>query len=166
MADRPGLRPTGDRARETLFNWLGQRTIGARCVDLFAGTGALGLEAASRGAGAVDLVEKDRRLVRLIEDHTRSWPEIDKVRFIAADVLQWMVTQPGSYDLIFIDPPFDQSLHQAVLEGLTEHGLVKPGSLIYVECDVATDPVAKVTHPFQVTREKRQGGVMLRLLQV
>jgi len=166
VADSPGLRPTGDRARETLFNWLGQRTIGARCVDLFAGTGALGLEAASRGAGAVDLVEKDRQLVRLIEDHTRAWPGIDKVRFIAADVLHWMATQPGGYDLIFIDPPFDQSLHQSVLDALVEHGMLNPEALIYVECDAAEDPVAQASHSFRITREKRQGGVMLRLLKV
>jgi 16S rRNA (guanine966-N2)-methyltransferase len=114
----------------------------------------------------VDLVEKDRRLVRLIEEQTRSWQGIDKVRFIGADVLQWMATRPGSYDLVFIDPPFDQSLHQSVLDGLTEHGILKPESLVYVECDAGSDPVGKAEHSFRVVREKRQGGVMLRLLQV
>ena len=166
VADRPGLRPTGDRARETLFNWLGQRTIGTRCADLFAGTGALGLEAASRGAASVELVEKDRELIEGIRRHTETWPGIDKVRFLADDVLRWMSGRPGSYDLIFIDPPFDQSCHQTVLEGLSQFGLVKPGTLIYIECDAGADPVAEATHPFQVFREKRQGAVMLRLLQV
>src|SRR3954471_2992124 len=107
VADRPRLRPTPDRVRETLFNWLGQDLGGWRCVDAFAGTGALGLEAASRGAADVLLVESEGALV----DQLRAVIQrlaADQVRVQRGNALSVLATlPPASVDLVFLDPPFD-----------------------------------------------------------
>src|SRR6056297_986999 len=89
VPDLPGLRPSGDRTREVLFNWLQDRVRAARCLDLFAGTGALGLEAASRGAGSVVLVEQDRGLCRQLTEFAGQWPGGDVLTIVQADALRW-----------------------------------------------------------------------------
>src|SRR3978361_1083798 len=110
VADAPGLRPTPDRVRETLFNWLGQNLNGWRCVDAFAGSGALGFEAASRGAASVTLIERDRKLVaNLAQAKTRL--DATPLRIENADAMTWMARCPaGSFELVFLDPPFDSQL--------------------------------------------------------
>jgi len=161
VIDSPGLRPTGDRARETLFNWLGSRTIGARCLDLFAGTGALGFEAASRGASEVVLVEKDRRLVESLRTTTRAWPGAEVVRIEHADALSWINGQHGTFDLVFIDPPFGLDLQAEVLRHV-DH-LLKPGALVYLES--AHDQAQDLGDSFEELRFKEQGRVVMRLLR-
>ena len=122
VMDLPGLRPTTDRIRETLFNWLGQDLTGLRCLDLFAGTGALGFEAASRGASAVTLLEKDKKAhANLLKnfDLLKSSPATGSVEILQGDSLEFLKRQPDhSANLIFIDPPFQDSdlLNRAVLE--------------------------------------------------
>ena len=122
VLDLPGLRPTTDRIRETLFNWLGQDLTGLHCIDLFAGTGALGFEAASRGADAVVLLEKDKKAhASLVSNFTllRSSPVNGKVEILHRDSLEYLKQQTNhSSNLIFIDPPFQDSglLDQAVIE--------------------------------------------------
>src|SRR3954468_18347704 len=107
VADRPGLRPTPDRVRETLFNWLGQDLDGWRCVDAFAGTGALGLEAASRGAAQVLLVEQDPDLVATLRS-LKAKLSADTVEVRRANGLSVLKDLAGSnQDLVFLDPPFD-----------------------------------------------------------
>src|SRR5215217_1001462 len=103
VPDRPGLRPTPDRVRETLFNWLGQTLAGWRCVDAFAGSGALGFEAASRGAASVVLVERDRQLCRkLIE--TKARLKAESVQVENADAIAWLARSAGAaFDLVFLD---------------------------------------------------------------
>lgn len=133
VADRPGLRPTPDRVRETLFNWLGQDLAGWRVLDAFAGSGALGFEAGSRGAASVTLLERDPALAhRLRETATRLKADPQALRVEPADALRWMRSAPrGSFDLVFIDPPFDAGLHAAAIDAAGP--LLAPGGFVYVE---------------------------------
>jgi 16S rRNA (guanine(966)-N(2))-methyltransferase RsmD len=131
VGDQPGLRPTPDRVRETLFNWLGQDLSGLRCVDAFAGTGALGLEAASRGATEVLLIERDAGLFRqLLATKTRL--QANQLRIEQGDGVAWLRrVVPGSQDLILLDPPFDADLFEPALKAAVL-ALAAEGS-IYLE---------------------------------
>ena len=125
-----GLRPTPDRVRETLFNWLGQDLPGWRCLDLFAGSGALGFEAASRGAGQVVMIERDRAALEALEKNRRVLGA-NQVSILRADALAWLANNRDPFDLIFIDPPFDSGLADAVLAGVAPH--LKSGGYAYIE---------------------------------
>ncbi|MEZ5439034.1 MAG: 16S rRNA (guanine(966)-N(2))-methyltransferase RsmD [Lysobacteraceae bacterium] len=118
---RDGLRPSSDRVRETLFNWLQPVVPGARCLDLFAGSGALGFEAASRGAREVVMIERDRGLARSLVS-TAGRLKTDSVRVVEADALRWLQSPPADpaqrFDLAFLDPPFAADLWNAVVERL------------------------------------------------
>ncbi len=131
VADKAGLRPTPDRVRETLFNWLGQDLGGWRCADAFAGTGALGFEAASRGAAQVLLLERDPALVaRLLEAKVRL--KADTVELLRGDALLSLDRLPSySLDMVFLDPPFDSLHHEAALASAGR--VVKPGGWVYLE---------------------------------
>ncbi|WP_374604393.1 16S rRNA (guanine(966)-N(2))-methyltransferase RsmD [Arenimonas sp.] len=138
VPDRPGLRPTSDRVRETLFNWLQPALPGARVLDLFAGTGALGFEAASRGAGEVVLVERDPELARSLREQAARL-KADRVRVVAEDALAWLGRSPDlAFDLVFLDPPFAASLWQPAAAALAPW--LAPGALIYVECPRNVSP--------------------------
>ena len=131
VPDRPGLRPTSDRVRETLFNWLQPALRGARVLDLFAGTGALGFEAASRGAGEVVLVERDPGLAAGLREQAARL-KVGNLRVEAADALAWLGRAPGqAFDLAFLDPPFEAGLWQPAAVALAPW--LAPGALIYVE---------------------------------
>lgn len=131
VPDRPGLRPTSDRVRETLFNWLQDKVPGARVLDLFAGTGALGLEAASRGAASVVLVERDPGLAEALRGHVARF-KLDSARVVQADALTWLSGPPaGQFDLAFLDPPFDGALWEPAARALEPW--LAPGAWIYVE---------------------------------
>ena len=158
VADAPGLRPTPDRVRETLFNWLGQDLSGRRCLDAFAGAGALGFEAASRGAAEVVLVERDRRLAASLAETARRL-DATGVKVVTADALAWMAcAAPGSFDVVFLDPPFDSGLAApalaAALPLLSAHGVA------YVEGPV--DPAAPAG--WTVLRSGRAGAVRFGLV--
>src|SRR6185369_8115241 len=114
---RPGLRPTPDRVRETLFNWLGQDLSGLACLDLFAGSGALGFESASRGAARVVLVEKDRIALAELE---RSRLELgaSQVEIVRSDALIFLRQKNARFDVVFLDPPFRQNDLPAILADL------------------------------------------------
>lgn len=128
--DLPGLRPTPDRVRETLFNWLGQRLAGQRCLDLFAGSGALGFEAASRGARSVTLVERDRQAWAGLRA-TRELLAADQVELVLADGTAWLASCRDTFDLIFLDPPFQSGVLERVLpEAATR---LAPEGKIYAE---------------------------------
>ncbi|MBS1146237.1 MAG: hypothetical protein H6R08_413, partial [Proteobacteria bacterium] len=122
--------PTPDRVRETLFNWLGQDLPGWHCLDLFAGSGALGFEAASRGAERVVMIERDRAALEALEKN-RAVLGASQVSILRADALAWLANDRESFDLIFIDPPFDSGLAEGVLADLAVH--LKPGGQAYVE---------------------------------
>ncbi|MGY0634321.1 16S rRNA (guanine(966)-N(2))-methyltransferase RsmD [Luteimonas sp. A478] len=119
VADAPGLRPTSDRARETLFNWLQPVLPGARVLDLFAGSGALGLEALSRGAADALMVERDANLAQGLEETVQRLDAGAVARVVRADALQFLAAPlHGRFNLVFVDPPFDADLWQPVLAQL------------------------------------------------
>ena len=134
MHDVEVLRPTPDRVRETLFNWLQNFTEGAHCLDLYAGTGALGFEAASRGAASVVLVEKDRTLVDQLEKNIITL-EADNVKLEHADTLSWLQRCSQKFDLLFLDPPFDQGFVEKSCDLLREKGCLEKKGLIYIEAE-------------------------------
>jgi 16S rRNA (guanine966-N2)-methyltransferase len=139
--DLPGLRPSGDRIRETLFNWL-QPVIGnARCLDLFAGSGALGLEAASRGAAEVVLLDNAPRVVRQLEAN-RDLLGLTGVQVIQADALNWLEQDPRPFEVVFVDPPFAARLLGEVCLKLETRGWLTADTLIYLEDDVRHGVIA------------------------
>ena len=163
VADAPGLRPTPDRVRETLFNWLGQDLSGWRCLDAFAGSGALGFEAASRGASAVLLLERDRRLVRILTE-AKERLKADTLRVENADALAWMARRPAaSFELVFIDPPFDSDSIVPALDAALR--VVVEGGYIYLEAAHAFAPEAALQRGLRIHRQSRAGAVHFHLLQ-
>ena len=131
VADMPGLRPTPDRVRETLFNWLGQELTGWRVLDAFAGSGALGFEAASRGAADVVLLESDAALVRSLAG-VKARLKADTVQVIAVDALAWLARcAPERFELALLDPPFDANLFKRALAAAAP--TVAPGGFLYLE---------------------------------
>ncbi|WP_280154351.1 16S rRNA (guanine(966)-N(2))-methyltransferase RsmD [Piscinibacter sp. XHJ-5] len=163
VADAPGLRPTPDRVRETLFNWLGQDLAGWRCLDAFAGSGALGFEAASRGAADVLLLERDPQLVRSLQESQRRL-HADVVRVEAGDALAFMRrAAPESFELILLDPPFDQDLFEPALAAASR--LVVAEGFIYLEADRPFDEGGVAPLGLRVHRHARAGAVHFHLLQ-
>ncbi len=164
VPDLPGLRPTGDRSRETLFNWLQPHLPGARCLDLFAGSGALGFEAASRGAVHVDLVEIAPLAVSALVE-ARSLLGATQVEVHRANALDWLgALDSGSVDIVFVDPPFDSGLAVQVLQKLQHTGCVAPGGFVYVEA-AAQLPELVMQPPFELWREKVLGEVRMRVFR-
>jgi 16S rRNA (guanine966-N2)-methyltransferase len=163
VADKPGLRPTPDRVRETLFNWLGQDLTGWRCLDAFAGSGALGIEAASRGAAEVVLLERDRELVRSLVS-TCARLQATTVRVEQADALAWMARcPPHRFELIFIDPPFDAGLFEPALAAAAPR--VVDAGWAYLEAGQAYDAAALAALGWRLHRHARAGAVHAHLLQ-
>src|SRR6266513_792587 len=148
------IRPTPDRVRETLFNWLGTRTPGARALDLFAGSGALGLEALSRGASHVTFVEQDEAAVRAL---LAEWQAGD-ARVVRADALRYLAGEARPFDLVFLDPPFASELLGEAARLLEERHWLKPGALIYVEC-AARAGLPPLPAPWRALRAKQAGEV-------
>jgi 16S rRNA (guanine966-N2)-methyltransferase len=134
VPDRPGLRPTPDRVRETLFNWLGQRLDGLACLDLFAGSGALGFESASRGAARVVMVENDHAAFRALEEAHKTIG-FAPVELVLGDAFDYLQRGDSVFDLVFLDPPFRQNALAAALERLPRR--LAPRARVYVE---ATEP--------------------------
>ncbi|MDX1733170.1 MAG: 16S rRNA (guanine(966)-N(2))-methyltransferase RsmD [Halioglobus sp.] len=158
----PGLRPTGDRIRETLFNWLSPVIHDARCLDLFAGSGALGLEALSRGAAHCDFVDSSKRAAAQIGAHLQALQAsaAGTCHNQAADA--FLRTATGPYDVVFIDPPFESSLAPAACAALVDRALLAPGAMVYLETSAAAERPA-VPANWQLHREKTSGGVAFAL---
>jgi 16S rRNA (guanine(966)-N(2))-methyltransferase RsmD len=163
VLDKPGLRPTPDRVRETLFNWLGQDLTGWRCVDAFAGTGVLGLEAASRGAAHVLLVEQDAVLVQHLQDNVTRL-KADAASVQRGEAVSTLGRLPlGSVDLVFIDPPFDGPWFEPALKAATR--AVPVGGWIYLEAPVQWPAEALGALGLQCERHLKAGAVHAHLLQ-
>ena len=156
VPDRPGLRPSSDRVRETLFNWLQAKVPGARVLDLFAGTGALGFEAASRGAASLVLVERDPGLAEALRGNVARF-KLGAAQVVQADALAWLAGPPGpGFDLVFLDPPFEGTLWEPAAARLAPW--LAPGAWIYVECPLrlqAAWPPGWHLHREGQTREVR-----------
>jgi 16S rRNA (guanine966-N2)-methyltransferase len=164
VRDLPGLRPSGDRSRETLFNWLQAYVDGAVCVDLFAGSGALGLEAASRGAAEVILVEKLSVAARDLRDVLLVL-KADQVTVVESDALQWLQSCPAqSVDIAFVDPPFGLHLETRALELIRIQDCIRTGGFVYLETARAA-PLIVAGPGWETAREKTVGEVRLLLLK-
>ena len=163
--DAAGLRPSADRVRETLFNWLQMAIPAARVLDLFAGSGALGFEAASRGASSVVMVEKAKVAANALRDN-RDALATTAVQIIEADALIWLRRDAGKqrFDLVFLDPPFDANQHYEAAYTLAESGCLAPGALVYIE---SAEPLDEAMLPSNWTgrKIKRAGAVHSTLLQ-
>jgi 16S rRNA (guanine966-N2)-methyltransferase len=174
------IRPTPDRVRETLFNWLGARVPGARCLDLFAGSGALGLEALSRGAAQVTFVERDATTVRELRARLAEWgasgaqvEQGDALRFLERAPQPIATSQAGAapqghgapqgYDIVFLDPPFTSTTLAQVCQLLEERHWLSANALIYVETD-ARSGLPALPQTWEVTKAKQAGAVGYHLL--
>lgn len=158
FVDLPELRPTPDRVRETLFNWLQFSIVGTRCLDLFAGSGALGFEALSRGAATVTALETHATAIAALRDNASALGT-SALTIIPQDALRWLA-QPATqqFDLVFLDPPFAAGLHAQCCELLQRQRWLAPGAQVYIEAgeDLQTLPLPK---GWQLTRDKRAGEV-------
>jgi len=158
------IRPTPDRVRETLFNWLQPRIDQSRVLDLFAGSGALGLEALSRGAAQVTFVEKDRRAAAAIEDIASEWQE-PNARVVCESAIAWLKAPSNEplFDIVFLDPPYDSALLAEAAALLV--GKLAPDSRIYLERR-ARDPLPALPASWKELREGRAGEVGYHLFSV
>ena len=161
VPDAPGdvaLRPTPDRVRETLFNWLGHDLSGKSCLDLFAGSGILGFEAASRGAGPVVMVERDRRVFAALKQNAERLAGT-QIELRCADALKFAPAETAGFDLVFLDPPYGRGLLQQIAPSLAQ--LAKPGARLYVEAELALESLAE----FEVVKQGQAGQVFFHLLE-
>ena len=161
----PGLRPTSERIRETVFNWLAPTVHGARCLDLFAGTGALGLEALSRGAGEVVFIEKSivaakalRANVDLLEPAGADVRQADALEFVGT-------ADEAHFDVIFLDPPFATDMLGDLCRLLDKSSLLEAGSLVYLEDD-RTRPAFELPPGWRLLKSKNAGNVRYSLARV
>ena len=156
--DSPGLRPTPDRVRETLFNWLGQRLDGLACLDLFAGSGALGFEALSRGARRVVMVERDRKAIAALRASASSL-DAQGLEIIESDAVRYLERPRERFDVAFVDPPYAENLVPRVMQKLPQH--LSDGARVYAESDAALE----LTAPWRLLREDRAGAVRYYLCE-
>lgn len=163
VADRPGLRPTPDRVRETLFNWLGQDLTGWRCIDAFAGTGAIGFEAASRGAKEVTLVEQDSALVVQLK-RIQTQLQASATQIVRGDGVAALKHQdPASMDAVFIDPPFDSVLFEPAIQAAGR--AVALDGFVYLEAPTLWTDAQLAPMGLKVHRHLKAGAVHAHLLK-
>ncbi|WP_438971068.1 16S rRNA (guanine(966)-N(2))-methyltransferase RsmD [Methylophaga sp.] len=155
--DVEGLRPTGDRVRETVFNWLQPVLGGSRCLDLFAGSGALGLEAASRGASDVILVEADRQAWQQLKTNLTTL-QANQCQLIHGQAEQFLAAQAQPFDLVFIDPPYQLNLWTDIADLLTKKRLLRDGARIYLEYPSRQD-LPQLPESWHLFKEKQAGDV-------
>lgn len=162
-----GLRPTPDRIRETLFNWLAPKVIGAHCLDLFAGSGALGIEALSRGAEFVTLVDQNPKVVSYLREQL-ALLKIDNANAeVICQKIAFNIPTPSlpqrTYDIIFLDPPFHQNLVGPCCQWLAEHGYLAKNAYLYIEAEATLNPLPLSEHCTQL-RSKTAGQVGYHLI--
>ncbi len=158
VADAPGLRPTPDRVRETLFNWLGQDLDGLACLDLFAGSGILGFEAASRGADYVALVERAKAPFAALKKHAELF-DCPRIELFCCDALKFAPPPGRRFDVLFLDPPYGQGWLDQLVCRLDE--LAAPGARLYAEAEM---PLSRLGN-WSVVRQGRAGQVFFHLLE-
>lgn len=161
VIDSPGLRPSPDRIRETLFNWLQQEIVAARCLDLFAGTGALGFEALSRGAAEVIMVESNPGLVAALTKHAEMLASENHL-IQHADAIEWLKQGIKGFDIIFLDPPFDQGYIEKCCALIKQEALLNDRGMVYIESE------SDLTLPtgWIIKKETRAGQVKSVLLKL
>lgn len=161
VANQPGLRPTPDRVRETLFNWLAGSIGGARCLDLFAGTGALGFEALSRGARCAVMVEENKQLVRRLQT-SRAALAAASAEIFQAEALAWLGEPRDPFDIVFLDPPFHQDYVKKACALLVNRGHLAPSAYVYTETERGVPSPAP---GLKELKQARAGQVEYRLYQ-
>lgn len=163
VSESEGLRPTPDRVRETLFNWLQPYIAGARCLDLFAGTGALCLEALSRGAADVVMVEKAPPVAQRLRQHVERL-EATGAEVVLADAVEFLRRTPRAFDIVFLDPPFKSNLIENCAALVEARGWIKPGGHVYIE---APSQLKQLLLPaaWELIRSKKAGQVGYHLAQ-
>ncbi|MCF6776986.1 16S rRNA (guanine(966)-N(2))-methyltransferase RsmD [Thiotrichales bacterium 19X7-9] len=160
------LRPTADRIRETLFNWLQQDIIGSNCLDVFAGSGALGIEALSRGANACTFVEKSHRAYLQLKKNLKLL-NAQNTTCLSGDALKLLTKLDHNYDIIFLDPPFSQDLLAKLLTIIIENKLLKPNGLVYFEMDAQNElKLILDSDHWQLVKNKVSGNVHYGLLKL
>lgn len=159
--EEAGLRPSPDRVRETLFNWLQFNIVGTRCLDLFAGTGALGLEALSRGAAHVTLVESHSQTVSRLREQL-ALLQTTSCELINSDAFEFLQSQEPCFDIIFLDPPFGQKMLSKACGMLKNRGHLRSGVTVYAESD---EPVL-AEPPLDLYKQGKAGNVHFALLKV
>ena len=157
VVDQPGLRPTTDRVRETVFNWLQGVVPGARCLDLFAGSGALGFEAASRGAARVTLIENQQAACKVLKDNIRLL-DARQIQLVQQDAMQWLQQPHEQYDVVFVDPPYASGLLGEVCELLEDKDLLNDGAYVYLELP-SDQSLPALPSNWQLLRSKKAGQV-------
>ncbi len=165
IAEVKGLRPTGDRIRETVFNWLMHDITGACCLDLFAGSGALGFESLSRGASQVIMLEKHPLAAQKLAEHSNAL-QTNQATIIQQDSLQWLAQsnmKKAGVDIVFIDPPFVDNLWQTTINHLTNSQLLNERALIYIETPKAQ--ALQIPTSWQLHRHKHSGQVTYQLFK-
>jgi 16S rRNA (guanine966-N2)-methyltransferase len=162
VPDKQGLRPTPDRVRETVFNWLNWQIAASRCLDLFAGSGALGVEAASRGAKQVVLVEKDKEIAIGLRQQLAVFAA-QKVEVIQADAIHWLKSTPATpFDIVFLDPPFQQNLLAPVCAALEQYGWLSKQAFIYLEAERELTTLV-LPENWEIYKQQRAGQVAYHL---
>ena len=165
IADVPGLRPTSERIRETVFNWLAPVIEGARCLDLFAGTGALGLEALSRGAAEVVFVERSREAASALSKNIAAL-DADAAVLVQGDALDYLArNDTGRFDIVFLDPPFAADMLNDLCRLLDQAGLVAGGGQVYIEDDRAHEEVV-LPPGWEFCKIRTAGNVQYSLARV
>ncbi len=160
VIDSPGLRPTPDRVRETLFNWIQQEIVGARCLDLFAGTGVLAFEALSRDASEVVLVESDPKIVESLKQHAETLGS-ENHTIQLADALSWLKQGIKGFDIIFLDPPFNQGYIEKCCALIIEESLLNVNGLVYIE----SEKNLALPDGWQLKKQKNAGQVQSLLIE-
>ncbi len=164
FADGEGLRPTTDRVRETLFNWLAPRIQGARCLDLFAGSGALGLEALSRGAVEVVFVDTNPAAITTLKENL-ALLKVENAEVIRGDGLNYLQGNSRQFDVVFLDPPFRRDLLQPALKLLAEQGWLAKGARLYLELE-SEESLPELPTGWELLRSKEAGQVAYHLVAV
>ena len=159
----PSLRPTSDRAKETLFSWLQFEMQDKACLDLFSGTGSLGFEALSRGAAHVTFVEKDKGLFKNILKNIRKLEYETKTEIACSAAIKWMQNNKRKFDIIFLDPPFDQVNYESLLSNIKMQDILATDGKIYLETDKRAEIM--LSQKQKVLKDKTIGDVRLMILQ-
>jgi len=163
--DIPGLRPTPDRVRETLFNWLQSAIAGARCLDLFAGSGALGLEALSRGAQEIVFVEQAVAAARALQEQLIRLGARTKGQVVEMGAARYLRSVPQAFDIVFLDPPFGRNALAEYIPLLVQGHWLKPGALVYLENE-KREGVPPLPADWQLLKSKSAGEVGYHLARV
>lgn len=167
--DKEGLRPTTDRLKETLFNWLMMDIRNAKVLDCFAGAGSLGFEAISRGAESLICIEKDRQAASQLKVNCGALNADTQISVLQGDFFAKAKQLSGPFDLVFIDPPFHKGLAAQTIKSLFDDGLVSEGSIVYLEQESSSDfsiAASEFADRFELLKEKKAGQVLAQLFRI